>query len=89
MARLGISVYPEHSTREKDIAYIRLAGKYGFKRIFTCLLSVGDRTREELIEEFRGFIDVAHEEGMEVILDVSPAVFSRLKVSYDDLSLLI
>ncbi len=87
MARLGISVYPEHSTREKDIAYIRLAGKYGFKRIFTCLLSVGDRTREELIEEFRGFIDVAHEEGMEVILDVSPAVFSRLKVSYDDLSL--
>ena len=44
MARLGISIYPEHSTKEKDIEYIRLAGKYGFKRVFTCLLSIGKKT---------------------------------------------
>lgn len=87
MARLGISIYPEHSTKEKDIAYIRLAGKYGFKRVFTCLLSVGDKSREELVTEFRELIDAAHEEGMEVILDVSPAVFGKLKVSYEDLGL--
>lgn len=87
MARLGISIYPEHSTREKDIAYIRMAGKYGFKRIFTCLLSVGEKSKEELVDEFRTLIDVAHEEGMEVILDVSPDVFKRLGVSYEDLSL--
>ena len=32
MARLGISLYPEHSTLEKDKAYVTLAAKYGFKR---------------------------------------------------------
>lgn len=87
MARLGISIYLEHSTKEKDIEYIRLAGKYGFKRVFTCLLSIGKKTRAELIDEFRELIDVAHEEGMEVILDVNPVVFKDLGVSYDDLSL--
>ncbi|MBS4957249.1 MAG: DUF871 domain-containing protein [Clostridium sp.] len=87
MTRLGISIYPEHSTKEKDIEYIRLAGKYGFKRVFTCLLSIGKKTKSELIEEFRELIDVAHEEGMEVILDVNPNVFKELNVSYDNLSL--
>ena len=38
MARLGISIYPEYSTEEQDIAYIRKAGKLGYRRIFTCLL---------------------------------------------------
>lgn len=87
MAGLGISIYPEHSTKEKDMAYIHLAGKYGFRRVFTCLLSVGTKTREELTAEFRDLIDAAHQERMEVILDVSPAVFSRMNISYDDLSL--
>lgn len=87
MTRLGISIYPEHSTKERDIEYIRLAGKYGFKRIFTCLLSVGKKTRLELVNEFKDLIDVAHEEGMEVILDVNPRVFNDLNVSYDDLTL--
>ena len=43
MARLGISIYPEHSTAQRDQAYIRKAGSLGYKRIFTCLLSVGDK----------------------------------------------
>ena len=87
MTRLGISIYPEHSTKERDIEYIRLAGKYGFKRVFTCLLSIGKKTRSELVDEFKELIDVAHEEGMEVILDVNPGVFKELNVSYDDLAL--
>lgn len=87
MARLGISIYPEHSTAEKDIAYIRMAGRYGFKRIFTCLLSVGEKSREELIKEFQVLNDVAHEEGMEVILDVNPAVFEKLGASYENLAI--
>lgn len=86
MARLGISVYPEHSTLEKDKAYIKQAAKCGFKRIFTCLLSVEGKTKEEILKEFRDMIDTAHEEGMEVILDVAPFVFDKLGVSYQDLS---
>lgn len=85
MARLGISLYPEHSAVERDKAYIHLAGKYGFKRIFSCLLSVSGKEKPELIREFREMTDAAHEEGMEVILDVSPAVFEELGVSYEDL----
>ena len=38
--KLGISLYPEHSTKEKDMAYISAAARHGFSRIFTCLLSV-------------------------------------------------
>ena len=40
MKRLGISVYPERAPREKCYEYMKLAGKYGFQRVFTCLLSV-------------------------------------------------
>ena len=29
MHKLGISVYPEHSTPEKDLAYMKMAAKYG------------------------------------------------------------
>ena len=47
MHRLGISLYPEHSTQEKDFAYMELAAKYGFSRIFTCLLSVEKGAEEE------------------------------------------
>lgn len=86
MAKLGLSIYPEHSELEKDLEYLRLAGKYGFKRVFTCLLSMGDEPKEELMEKFRSRIDVAHENGMEVFLDVNPAVFEKLGISYDDLS---
>lgn len=86
MARLGISIYPEHSTAEEDIAYIKKAGDLGFKRVFTCLLSMEGKTRQEAIEEFRVRADAAHEAGMEIIPDVSPAVFSKLGISYEDLS---
>ena len=47
---LGISIYPEHSTVEKDKAYLKLASEYGFTRVFTCLLSVvRDRTNRRLL----------------------------------------
>lgn len=87
MARLGISVYPEHSTEEKDLEYIKKAGRFGYKRIFTCLLSVEDKSREEVISQFRRLADVAHACGMEMIPDVNPAVFVRLGISYENLSI--
>lgn len=67
MARLGISIYPEYSTEEQDIAYIRKAGKLGYRRIFTCLLSVGEKNREEIIGQFCRLADEAHACGMEII----------------------
>lgn len=80
MHRLGISVYPEHSTPEADEAYMKLAAEYGFSRIFTCLLSV-KKTREETLEEFSAFMRKAHEYGFKVAVDTNPLVFERLGAS--------
>lgn len=85
MAGIGISVYPEHSETGRDRHYIELAAKYGYSRIFTCLLSVA-KNRNEIKKEFRELNDLAHRHGMEVIMDVAPFVFGRLGLSYDDLS---
>lgn len=85
MPRLGISVYPEKASLEENKRYLDTASKYGFTRVFTCLLSaVGDV--QKIKEEYREMIQYANGLGMEVIVDVSPAVFDQLGISYDDLS---
>ncbi|MDR1034270.1 MAG: MupG family TIM beta-alpha barrel fold protein [Bifidobacteriaceae bacterium] len=83
--KLGISIYPEHSKTEDNKVYIDKAGKAGFKRVFTCLLSVEGKTPDEVKAEFREMIDDCHKYDMEVIMDVAPYVFDRLGISYDDL----
>lgn len=84
MKRLGISLYPEHSTPAKDKAYIETAARHGFTRIFTCLLSV-TKSREEVQQEFLDLIDYAHQYGMDVLLDVAPSVFHAFEIPENDL----
>lgn len=86
MAKLGISIYPEHSTIERDKAYIALAAKYGFQSIFSCLLSVEETHIESAKANLRELCDYAHDHGMEVIFDVAPSIFSKFGISYSDLS---
>ena len=86
MKRLGISVYPNHTSIEENIKYIELAAKYGFKRIFTCLLSAADKEVGEIVAEFKEMVDVANKNGMEVIADLDPTVFKKLNASITDLS---
>ncbi|MGL6064264.1 MAG: DUF871 domain-containing protein [Fusobacteriaceae bacterium] len=84
MRELGISIYPGHSELQKDKEYIKLASKYGFTRIFTCLLSVeGDK--EKIISNFKETIAYANSLGFKVIADVSPKIFSELNISYSNL----
>lgn len=80
MHRMGISVYPEHSTEEKDYAYMKLAAKYGFTRIFTCLLSVNE-PKEIIMKKFTKFMNQAHELGFIVGVDTNPDVFRHLGAS--------
>lgn len=85
MRQLGISIYPSHASLEENVAYLKLAHKYGFKRVFTCLLSVeGDK--DKIVKEFKEVISEANKLGMEVIADVSPRIFEQLGISYNDLS---
>lgn len=38
--QLGISIYPDHSSNDEDKAYLELAQRYGFSRIFMSMLEV-------------------------------------------------
>ncbi|MGR5148772.1 DUF871 domain-containing protein [Photobacterium alginatilyticum] len=85
MRKLGISVYPELASLERNKEYIETAAKYGFSRIFTCLLSV-DGDKEQIIAEFKDMVLCAKEHGFEVIADVAPHIFDDLGISYENLS---
>ena len=85
MKKLGISIYPEKSTTEEMKSYIDKMAEYGFSRIFSCLLSV-EKSREEIIEDFKDVNLYAKSKGYEIIVDVSPRVFDQLKISYKELS---
>lgn len=84
MRILGISVYPMHASLEDNKKYISLAAKYGFKRVFTCLLSI-DGDKETIVNEFKETIRHANSLGMEVMADVAPRIFNDLGISYKEL----
>ncbi|PCG18793.1 MupG family TIM beta-alpha barrel fold protein [Brachyspira sp. G79] len=84
MRELGISVYPFHSKMEDNKAYIDLASKYGFTRCFMCLLSV-EYSKDEIMKEFSEIINYAKDRGINTTLDISPAVFKHLGISYEEL----
>lgn len=84
MGRLGISIYPERSTYEKDAAYLELAHKYGFKRVFTSLLQIKD-DKETVLNQFKAIVTKAKDLDFEVMVDINPDLFKQLEISYDDL----
>lgn len=87
MKKLGISLYPDISEDiQKDKEYLDLAAKYGFTRLFVCLLSTKYRPREEVISLFADINSYAKDRGFEIIFDVSPQKFNELNIKYDDLS---
>ena len=85
MGELGISIYPDKTTFERDRVYLDLAHKYGFKRVFTSLLQITDN-KDTVLANFKRTIDYANQLGMEVMIDINPALFKQLEISYHDLS---
>ncbi|WP_317912857.1 DUF871 domain-containing protein [Carnobacterium maltaromaticum] len=83
---LGISIYPYKEKEAETLAYIDLAAEHGFGRVFTNLLMLEPGQEEKIIKTMKTAILRAREHQMEVILDMNPAVFGQLGVSYDDLS---
>jgi len=84
MHKLGLSVYPEKASYDDILAYLRLGAKYGFSRIFTCLLSV-EGPKEDIMKEFGQFMTDAHDLGYEVAVDTNPEVFKHLGATADNL----
>lgn len=85
MRKLGISIYPEKTSQEEIKQYIKKTHAIGFSRIFTCLLSV-EKSKQEIIKDFKDIHQYAKELGFEIIVDVSPKVFGQLEINYQDLS---
>ncbi|MFI3174121.1 MAG: MupG family TIM beta-alpha barrel fold protein [Bacillota bacterium] len=84
MGRLGISVYPEHTTAEEDFRYIKKAAECGFLRVFTCLISAeGDL--EEITTRYKKTNEYAQSLGMEVVLDIAPSVFQKFGIDHNNL----
>ena len=85
MRKLGISIYPEKSTKSELYAYIDRAAAAGFSRIFSCLLSVTE-DKDSIKQNFTEMNSYAKQKGFEIIVDVSPRVFDELGISYQDLT---
>lgn len=85
MRQLGISIYPDKSSVNDIQDYIEKAAKAGFSRIFSCLLSV-NKSKAEIVEEFKTINQFAKSKGFNVIVDVAPRIFDALDISYKDLS---
>lgn len=77
--RLGISLYPEKSTPERDAAYLEAAAKHGFDVLFIALLGAQEG-RDALIERYRPVLTLAKELGFEIAADVNPMFFDRVGV---------
>lgn len=84
MGKLGVSIYPERSNFDDDAAYLDLASKYGYKRVFTSLLQVTDG-KDKVLAEFKKTVAYANQLGMEVMVDINPDLFEQLNISYEDL----
>ncbi|MES3704874.1 MupG family TIM beta-alpha barrel fold protein [Staphylococcus ureilyticus] len=85
MHNLGISVYPTQSDLGEMCDYIKMSAKFGFKRIFTNLLSVKS-DEEAVFNKFKSVVKVAKENDMTVIADINHKVFEALNLKRDDLS---
>lgn len=85
MTTLGISLYPEQETLEEMGAYMDLASRYGFTKIFSSMFSVPGEP-EEVKAYFKKLCDLAHEKHMEVCIDANSAMFEKYHASATDLS---
>ena len=77
--RLGISLYPERSAFEQDVAYLEKAAKLGFDLLFIALLGAGDR--QQTIDRYKPLLAKAKELGFEIEADVNPMMFERMGIN--------
>lgn len=84
--RIGISVYPDHQDIDVLKKYIETAAKHGYERVFTSLLQVTKKDKDEVISKFKAVFEVTNKYNMEVILDVAPNIFGPLDINLPDTS---
>ncbi len=83
----GVSVYPDIESLEDIQAYLEKASKYGCEYVFSSMFSV-EGTKEEVLDYFKEFIQIAHQYSIKVVLDLNPPFLKKMGVTYDDVSLM-
>ncbi|ATI72962.1 MupG family TIM beta-alpha barrel fold protein [Mesoplasma florum] len=79
---IGISIYPEQSSFEKDKEYLDLAKSLGYKVVFTSLLHfVNDSDQESKQKKVLKSIKYAYDAGFYTILDVEEKSLEKLNKS--------
>lgn len=86
MSRLGLSLYPEKSTFDEDINYLKLGQQLGYQRLFMSFLQLALGDVEQSILRFKETVKQARLLGYDITVDVHPYVFEYLKIKPDDLS---
>lgn len=81
MGELGISIYPHGNNTEDIVSYLQTAAKYGFTRIFTCLIST-EGGIEDIQSRFGRICNEANKVGMKVVADVDTDIFKKLGLSW-------
>ena len=82
----GISIYPGlDNTPKENISLIKSAAKLGVTRIFTSL-HIPETDQRALKEEFSAIVQIARENDMEIISDISPATLHLLGMRHFSLS---
>lgn len=82
---LGVSLYPEQETMEEIEAYLQLASKYGFKKVFTSMFSVPG-TKEEVAAYFTKLSEIVHKYGMVISGDCNTDFLTKMGASEKDLT---
>ena len=85
MPILGVSVYPDMRPLDEIEAYLAVASKHGFTRVFSSMFNV-EGSNEEVLGLFQRLIASAHRYGMRVSLDINPECMERLGATPSDLA---
>ncbi len=84
MRQLGISIYIGNANIKRYKEYINIAAKYGFSRIFTCLISA-ERDMKNALDDLKELAEYSKSLGMEIVADITPEILSILGASHKNL----
>ncbi|WP_024655194.1 DUF871 domain-containing protein [Borrelia hispanica] len=82
MKEIGISIYPNISSKNKIIEYLEKSASLGFNRVFTSLLYINN---DNELNNFKEILDIANKHQIKPIVDVNPNVFKKLGIDMTDL----
>jgi uncharacterized protein len=77
MKKLGISIYPQKASFEKNLEYLENASKFGFTRLFVALLGA-EPSQEGIRRDYGPILKRAKELGFEVSCDVNGEVIKAV-----------